>query len=58
MALSFSCRDAGASCSGHVQADTKEELLEKIANHFQGKHRVKTMTQTIVNYALTAVKEK
>jgi predicted small metal-binding protein len=41
--------DAGASCSGHFSAGSREELLRQVADHLQRKHKVKNVTQTILN---------
>lgn len=57
MALRFSCRDAGATCSWQTEGQSQDELLRKIADHVTTKHKVKTVTQTIVNYAVTAVRQ-
>jgi predicted small metal-binding protein len=58
MGLSFACRDAGAACRWSATGKTEEELLRKIADHVQRKHKVKTVTDTIVRYAITAVKRR
>jgi predicted small metal-binding protein len=41
--------DAGASCSGHFKAATRDDLLRQVADHFRQKHQVKNPTQTIMN---------
>lgn len=57
MAYKFSCRDAGAEgCGWRATAGTEDELIAKVAAHAQKVHRVKNVTQTIANYARSAIK--
>ena len=58
MALEFSCKDAGAACGWHTTAESKDELLQKVATHLEKKHKVENVSQTLQNYAVTVVKEK
>jgi len=55
MALEFSCADVGVACKAVTKADTKEELLAKVADHAQKAHGV-ALTDTLVDYALTKVR--
>ncbi|MGH2768035.1 MAG: DUF1059 domain-containing protein [Actinomycetota bacterium] len=48
--------DAGAACSGHFRAGSKEELMRIVADHLVKKHAVKTPTQTIMNFVATLAK--
>lgn len=58
MSLEFRCRDVGVVCKEKVTAETSEELLTKIAEHADNAHGVPKLTETLVDYALTVVKEK
>ncbi len=50
--LEFRCEDVGVTCRGRVKADTKEELLQKVAHHAAKKHGVPKLNQTLINYAV------
>ena len=54
MALEFRCADVGVACKAVTSADTKDELLAKVAAHAQKVHGV-ALTETLVDYALTTV---
>lgn len=57
MALEFQCKKVGVTdCNHKAVADTKEELLAKVASHAETKHKVK-LNQTLIDYALTTVVE-
>ena len=43
MAKAFSCKDAGVNCEFHAQANTKEELMEKIGAHAKADHGMETV---------------
>ncbi len=55
MALEFRCADVGVACKAATSAQTKEELLAKVAAHAQKVHGV-ALTETLVDYALTKVR--
>lgn len=55
MALQFRCADVGVACKAVTDAETKEELLAKVADHAQRVHGV-ALTETLVDYALTTVR--
>lgn len=55
MALEFRCADVGVACKAVTSAQTKEELLAKVAAHAQNVHGV-ALTETLVDYALTKVR--
>lgn len=57
MALEFRCADVGVACKAVTSADTKDELLAKVAAHAQKVHGV-ALTETLVDYALTTVHTK
>lgn len=57
MALEFACTRVGVTDCKHVAtADTKDELLAKVAAHAKSEHGVE-LNDTLVDYALTTVKE-
>lgn len=58
MAVEFHCKDAGAACRAHFEADSEEELLQKVASHLKEKHKVQHVTKTLQNYALKVAKER
>lgn len=55
MALEFRCADVGVACKSVTTADSKDELLAKVAEHAQKVHGV-ALTETLVDYALTTVR--
>ena len=58
MAYEFSCRDAGAAgCNWKTRAASEDELVAKIAQHVQKRHKVKNVTGTIANYARAAARQ-
>ncbi len=57
MALEFACQRVGVTdCKSVTTADTKEELLAKVAEHAKSAHGV-DLNETLIDYALTTVKE-
>ncbi len=57
MPLEFRCEDVGAVCGEAIKADTPEELVVKIAEHAEHEHGVPELSQTLVDYAKTVVRE-
>ena len=58
VAYEFDCRTAGAEgCSWKVRGASEEEVIAKVAEHAQKKHKVK-VTDTIVNYARSAIRQR
>lgn len=57
MALEFRCRDVGVRCKASIRAESEEDLLERIARHARRKHGVPRLTETLVSYAKTKVRE-
>ncbi len=55
MALQFHCADVGVACTAVTTADTKDELLAKVAAHAEQVHGV-ALNETLVDYALTTVR--
>jgi predicted small metal-binding protein len=58
MSLEFRCRDVGVVCKAKIVGETSEELLTKIAEHADHAHGVPELTETLVDYAKTVVREK
>lgn len=57
MALEFACKHVGVSdCKTVATANTKEELLAKVAEHARTAHGVE-LNDTLVDYALSTVRE-
>lgn len=57
MSLEFRCTHVGVTdCKSATKAETVEELLEKVAAHAKDAHGVE-LNETLINYALTTVKE-
>lgn len=56
MTLEFRCADAGVACKARTTAETKEELVEKVAEHAKAEHGVE-VNDTLVDYALSQVRE-
>lgn len=58
MAYEFDCRTAGAAgCNWKARGATEDEVIAKVAEHARKKHKVKTVTDTIANYARSATRQ-
>jgi predicted small metal-binding protein len=56
MTLEFHCADVGVACGRVTRADSKDELVAKVAEHARDKHGVE-LNQTLVDYAVTKVRQ-
>jgi predicted small metal-binding protein len=56
MPLEFRCQDVGVACRAVTTADSKDDLLAKVAAHARESHGVE-LNDTLVGYALTQVRE-
>lgn len=57
MPLEFACQRVGLTdCKAVTTAETKDELLAKVAEHAEHEHGV-TLNGTLIDYALTTVRE-
>ncbi|MGH1491447.1 MAG: DUF1059 domain-containing protein [Acidimicrobiales bacterium] len=57
MALQFQCKNVGVTdCKHTATAETADELVAQVAAHAESTHGV-TLNSTLVNYALSTVKE-
>lgn len=56
MSLEFRCADVGVECAARTSAETKEDLLAKVAAHAEEVHGV-TLNETLIDYALTKVRQ-
>ena len=58
MGLEFRCEHVGVTdCKAATVADSKDELLAKVAAHARDTHGVE-LNETLINYALSTVTEK
>lgn len=57
LSYEFHCRDVGAECNGVLSAPQPDELVQKVAGHLRDKHGLKVIPQSIVNLALTVVRQ-
>ena len=55
MALEFRCADVGVACSKVTEAETEDQLLERVGRHARDAHGVE-LNDTLVSYALTKVR--
>lgn len=55
--LQFRCEDVGVACKSVTTADSKDELVAKVAEHARKIHRVE-LTQTLTDYAVANVTER
>lgn len=57
MTLEFACHRVGVTdCRAVTTAETRDELLSKVAEHAERDHGV-TLNDTLISYALTTVRE-
>ena len=58
MAYEFDCRSAGAEgCGWKARANSEEELVAKVSEHAQKKHKVANVSDTIANYARSSIRQ-
>lgn len=55
MALEFRCADVGVDCKAATTADTKDDLVAKVAAHAKEVHGVE-LNETLVDYAVSKVR--
>jgi predicted small metal-binding protein len=54
----FRCADAGAiSCGWKAHAESEDELLGKVKEHLEHKHKVQHVTETLKKYALSVARK-
>jgi len=53
----FSCRDVGVECDWEAEAQTTEELLEKIAHHAKHDHGMEEIPPELLEKVKKAIKE-
>ncbi len=57
MALEFACQRVGVTdCNHTATAESKDELLASVAEHAKDAHGVE-LNDTLIDYALTTVRE-
>ena len=57
MAKVFNCKDFGGFCNWKARAETKEELMRKIAKHGAMKHNMKEMSGTMLAKIAAFIKD-
>ena len=58
MAKVFNCKDFGGVCNWQGRAETREELLQKIAKHGALKHNMKEMSETMLEKITAAIRDE
>lgn len=59
MAYEFDCRTAGAEgCNFKARGASEEEVIAKVTEHARKKHKVKNVSDTIANYARSAIRQR
>lgn len=53
----ISCRDAGANCDWEGQAETVEELMEKVKSHARTAHGMKEIPPEMLSKARAIIKD-
>jgi len=57
MAKLFNCKEFGGECNWKCRAETKEELLMKIAKHGSIKHNMKEMSETMKEKIISTIRD-
>ena len=57
MPFHYGGKDAGHTCSWQAEADTREELRTKVAEHVTTVHNVQPVTDTVMNELDKAIRE-
>ena len=59
MAYVFDCKTAGATgCNWKARANSEEELVSKVVEHAQKKHKVRNVSDTLANYVRSSIRER
>ncbi len=58
MAKVFNCKDFGGVCNWKGRADTREELLRKIAKHGAVKHNMKDMSEAMLAKIAATIRDE
>lgn len=56
MPYEFACADAGCVCSAAWSETTPDAVVGKVAAHLQAEHNVHTISNTLANFVLSAVR--
>ena len=56
MGFSLNCRDTGMDCDFRVSADTREELLSKVAAHAKTAHNMSSIPADVMAKVQAAIK--
>jgi predicted small metal-binding protein len=57
MTLSISCKDVGTDCDFVAQAETEDELLQKVAQHAKEAHGMTEVDADTLARVKSAIKE-
>lgn len=57
MTLEFRCADVGLACGDTVEAESEDELVERLAAHAEDEHGVE-LNQTLIDYARSQVRSR
>ncbi|RJQ50175.1 MAG: DUF1059 domain-containing protein [Nitrospiraceae bacterium] len=57
MAKVFRCRDFGGACNWKCHAETREEILRKIAKHGVIKHNMKDMSESMKARIIATIRD-
>lgn len=56
MPYEFACADAGCVCTEKWSETTPDAVVAKVAGHLQAKHSVHTISDTLANFVLSAIR--
>ena len=57
MAYEFACADAGCTCAAAWSEQSPDAVVAKVAEHLQGQHNVKIISNTLANFVKAAIRE-
>lgn len=57
MTLEFRCADVGLACDAGVEAESEDELVERISTHARDAHGVE-LNETLIDYARSQARSK
>ncbi|MGH8991211.1 MAG: DUF1059 domain-containing protein [Acidimicrobiia bacterium] len=56
MPYEFACADAGCVCAAAWTESTPDAVVAKVAAHLQAEHNVHTISNTLANFVLSAIR--
>jgi predicted small metal-binding protein len=57
MAYEFGCKVAGSACDWKARGRTPEEVMSKVAEHAQRKHKVAAVSDTIADFLKSTLRQ-